>query len=144
MGLVRWRRSRLLRNKMISKALYVEFCGAYAREAKAVAWAESLEDPFAISPGGLSMGLMQQSGDWQETYPPSMDILSGHLYNWAISSGRWHPAYQLACYATFCRQARLLEMAARLRLYHYGHTQADDPDEYVRKVMNEWNELESW
>ena len=129
---------------MISKAMYVEFCGAYAREAKAVALAESIEDPFALSPGGLSMGLMQQSEAWQQTYPPDSSVINARLFHWAVSAGYWHPAYQLACYATFCSRRHLLAMDARLRLYHYGHEQSDDPDNYVSRVLREWADLATW
>ena len=131
---------------MISKAMYVEYLRGYAREGKAVALAESVEDPYALSPGGLGCGLMQQSAKWQETFPPLMEALANSfLFQHAMATDhRWHPAYQLACYATFCYKGRLLDLATRLRLYHYGHEQPEDPDDYVARVMREWGELASW
>ena len=130
---------------MIPKVMYVEYCGAYAREAKAVALAESLEDVVAISPGGLGCGILQQSAEWQATYPPTMPPLTSRLFGHAMSTDRrWHPAFQLACYASFCLKAHLLAFDARLRLYHYGHLTADDPDNYVSRVMREWGQLAEW
>lgn len=135
--------------------MYVLYCGTYAREAKAVALAESNEDPLAISPAGLGIGIMQQGRDWQLTYPPTdpaatwFSYFSGTsnaatLYQHAISGGPWHPAYQLACYATFCAKNKSLDMPGRLRLYHYGHEQGADDDGYVKNVMGFYDALVGW
>ena len=130
---------------MLSKALYVEYLRGFAREAKAIVLAESIEDPYALSPGALSAGIMQQSLTWQETYPPLREALANsYLFNWAMAVDRTHPFRQLACYATFVYRRGLLSMDARLREYHYGHEEAEDPDGYVDKVIREWNELAGW
>jgi hypothetical protein len=139
----------------VPKRLYELFCGAFAREAKAVALAESNEDPLAISPGGLSVGIMQQGADWQTTYPPSdpgvaswfHPLTTSHgtlLYQHAMAGGPWHPAFQLACYATFANKHSALDRLARLRLYHYGHEQDADPDGYAEHVMTFYGVLEGW
>ena len=129
----------------LSQRLYDLFLGTYVREGKAVALAESEEDIYAISPSGLGVGIMQQSAAWQVTFPPSMPPLDGLLYGHAMATDRrWHPAFQLACYATFCYRHRTLDRLSRLRLYHYGHEQAEDPDGYVARVEQYYVTLEGW
>ena len=140
----------------VPRALYVLYCAAYAREAKAVALAESEETLLAISPGALGIGILQQSSAWQADYPPShqsMLSIIRHpftastvdlLYAHAMAGGPWHPAYQLACYATFCHRNAALDRLARLRLYHFGHEQAADPDGYAQRVMTFYVQLEGW
>lgn len=131
---------------MISRQMYHLYCREFAKEAKALALAESNEDPFAISPEGLGCGLMQQSAAWQADYMPTPQGLgSGFLYGHAMSTDRrWHPAFQLACYAMFAYKHRDLSKEARWRLYHYGHLMDTDPDNYVAHVMESWNTLEDW
>jgi hypothetical protein len=131
---------------MISRAAYTLYCREFAKEAKAVAMAESSEDPFAISPGGMGVGIMQQSQGWQTDYMPTpMGIGSGFLYGAAMSTDRrWHPSFQLACYAMFAFKHRDLSKEARWRLYHYGHLMDSDPDGYVAHVMDSWRTLGDW
>jgi hypothetical protein len=150
---------------MITKTFYQLYCGVYAREAKAVALWESdyvnpatqqrEENPEAISPGGLGIGMMGQSIAWQHDYPPTDPAASwfhpfsfisqgATLYQHAIAGGPWHPAYQLACYFTFCTKHNTIGRAARWRLYHYGHAQDIDPDGYAARVMTFYDGLAGW
>jgi hypothetical protein len=128
----------------IPKRMYDLYCGAYSREAKAIALAESQADPLAISPEGLGAGIMQQSAAWQKDYAPLMGVVGSRLYEWAIAGGPWHPAFQLACYATFVWKHKTLDRLARLRLFHYGHEQDADPDGYAERVMQFFVTLEGW
>lgn len=122
--------------------LYRLYLGEYAREGRAVAMQESGEEPLQISPAGLGVGLMQQALSWQATYRPNPKLLSLDLYAAALHTDcRWHPAYQIACYLTFCEEHKDMQLSERLRLYHYGHPTALDPDDYVPKVMGFYSKL---
>jgi hypothetical protein len=147
----------------IPDRLYRLYLREWAREGMAVALAESQEDVLAISPGGLGVGILQQSAAWQADYAPTPSALGeplsrlerletwigsadgGYLYGHAMATDRrWHPAYQIACYATFCFKHKALDRLARLRLYHYGHEQDADPDGYAERVMKFFVSLEGW
>lgn len=123
---------------------YQLYLGQYAREGRAVAiWESEGEDIYALSPAALGAGLMQQSWDWQNTYPPQQATVGSYLYQWAMAGGRLHPYYQLSCYATFCAKHSDMTMDERWRCFHYGHPTLSDPDNYVRDVMAVYNRLES-
>lgn len=121
--------------------VYQLYLGDYVREGRAIAiWESGGENIYALSPGALSAGLMQQSRAWQAQYaptlPPVTAIIATNLYHWAMLGGPLHPYFQLACYATFCAKHADMIIDERLRLYHYGHPQMSDPDLYVKDVMD--------
>jgi hypothetical protein len=136
----------------IPDRLYLLYLRAFARECKACfLWeSEALdlhgENVYAISPAGLGVGVGQQSLAWQNEYmPTSKGVPSETMLADALRTDRrWHPVFQIACYAEFCARSLSLDMESRWRLYHYGHIQPTDPDGYVRDVMTWWNKLANW
>lgn len=129
------------------KRLFGLYLGDNAQEGHALAIHESDSDPpdvNAMSPGGLGVGILQQSARWQSDYTPSILAIPSLLYDHAMrTDNRWHPAYQIACYATFCKKHADMKMDERFRLYHYGHPTMHDPDDYVEHVMRRFAALES-
>lgn len=106
---------------------------------KAVAMHESNENPWAIGDGGKAVGLLQQHQDWQDTYHPQ-DSRPSNLVAWFETDKRWHPAYQIACFATLWYHPLHAKLDERTKVltYHWGHISTADTDGYYADVMRQF------
>ena len=95
--------------------------------AEAIIAVESRGNPYAVGDGSLALGVMQQHPDFQETYHPS-----------GLGGSTWLRAnteYQIECLIDFWVRHVGCDIRGRMLIYHYGHLELEDPDNYWKKIQ---------
>ena len=103
---------------------------------KQIAMRESSENPLAVGDVGLAVGLFQMHYDFIQTWAPmpkaAIVVLpcDAIVIHW--SAGIW----ALALHNFLDHHSALdISIAKALRIFHYGHDEQADPDDYVADVL---------
>jgi len=104
---------------------------------KQIAMRESSENPYEVSDAGDAIGLFQQHWDFIETWAP-MPLLDPARSLTEVASLHWSPGVWALALRNFLSRhyTQQITVAAALRIFHYGHDDAADPDGYVARVAS--------